>query len=129
MALLQIGLQTLAGLALAYGGRRTELGRQAMTQIVGLRKHMRTVSKTELQRLLKINPNYFYDLAPYALALGLDCTFSRRFGRLRMTECTYLIKGTSGQMTAAEWAAMLRDTVNRLNARSKRVLWEKLTGR
>ena len=129
MALIQIVLQTLAGLALAYGGRRTELGQQAMTQIAGLRRHMRTVSKTELQRLLKLNPNYFYDLAPYALALGLDKTFARRFGRLRMPECTYLIKGTNGQMTATEWAAMLRHTVNKLNARSKRVLWEKLTGR
>ena len=90
---------------------------------------MRSVSKTELQRLLKLNPNYFYELAPYALALGLDKTFARRFGRLRMPECTYLIKGSNGQMTASEWAALLRQTVDKLNARSKRVLLEKLTGR
>ena len=128
-ALLQVLFQAAAGLALAYGGKRTELGQQAQYQISGLRRHMRRVSKKELQRLLNANPNYFYNLAPYALALGLDKTFARRFGRLRMVECTYLIRTGSGQMTAAEWAALLRSTVDALDARSKRLLWEKLTGR
>ncbi len=128
-ALIQILFQTLSGLALAYGGKRTELGQQARKQISGLRRHMRTVSKQELQRLLKSNPNYFYDLAPYALALGIDKTFAKRFGRLRMSECTYLIRSGTGLMTASEWAALLRTTVNTLDARSKRLLREKLTGR
>lgn len=128
-ALVQILFQTLAGLALAYGGKRTDLGQQAQDQISGLRKHMRSVSKQELQRLLKANPNYFYELAPYALALGLDKTFARRFGRLRMPECTYLIQPNRGLMTATEWAALLRSTVAQLDARSKRLFWEKLTGR
>ncbi|MBE6925098.1 MAG: DUF2207 domain-containing protein [Ruminococcaceae bacterium] len=129
MALVQIVFQLLAGLALAYGGKRTDLGQQAQNQISGLRKHMRTVSKQELQRLLKSNPNYFYELAPYALALGLDKTFARRFARLRMPECTYLLQPGRGQLTATEWAALLRTTVNRLDARSKRLFWERLTGR
>ena len=90
---------------------------------------MHRVSKQELQRILKANPNYFYDLAPYALALGIDKTFARRFGRLRMVECTYLIRSSSGLMTAAEWAAMLHSAVNALDARSKRIFWEKITGR
>jgi hypothetical protein len=129
MTLLQIIFQAIAGVALAFGGRRTELGQQAQYQIAGLRRHMRRVSKHELQRLLKGNPNYFYDLAPYALALGLDKTFARRFARLRMVECTYLIRSSSGLMTASEWAALLRSTANTLDARSRRLFWEKLTRR
>lgn len=127
--LLQILFQGAAGLALAFGGRRTELGQQSLYQIAGLRRHMRRVSKQDLQRLLKGNPNYFYELAPYALALGMDKTFARRFGRLRMVECTYLIRSNSGLMSASEWAALLRSTVNALDARSKRLFWEKLTKR
>lgn len=129
VVLLQLLFQSWAGMALAFGGKRTELGQQARYQIAGLRRHMRRVSKQELQRLLKENPNYFYELAPYALALGLDKVFARRFARLRMVECTYLIRSSRGQMTAAEWAALLRSTVNALDARSKRVFWDKLTGR
>ena len=129
LVLLQIAFQSGAGVALAMGGKRTDLGQQARYQILGLRHFMRRAGKQELMRLLKANPNYFYDLAPYALALGLDKTFARRFGRLRMVECTYLLQGSGGMMTASEWAAMLRRTVNALDARSKRVFWKKLTGR
>jgi hypothetical protein len=128
-AILMIVFQTLAGIAATYGGKRTYLGQTAMTQILGLRNYMRTVTKAELQRMLKANPGYFHDLAPYALALGVDQTFARRFGRLRLPECSYLIGGNRGQMTAVEWAALLRTTVDTLDAKAKRLPLERLTGR
>lgn len=126
-ALGMVVFQFLSGVAAAYGGKRTELGRQAMGQLLGLRRHMRTVSKKELQRLLKVNPGYFHQLAPYALALDVDRRFARRFARLRLPECTYLISGTNPQMTAAEWAKLLRTTVQTLDAKANRLPLEKLT--
>lgn len=128
-SVLMILFQSLAGLALTYGGKRTYLGQIALTQILGMRKYMRTVSKKELQRMLKANPGYFHDLAPYALALGIDNVFARRFGRLRLPECSYLISGSRTQMTAAEWAVLLRTTVETLDAKAKRLPLERLTGR
>ena len=128
-AVLMVAFQFLAGGAAALGGLRTELGQQTLTQILGLRRHMCRVSKQELQRLLKANPNYFYEIAPYALAMGVDRTFARRFGRLRLPECTYVLRGSQGQMTAAEWAALLRGAVNTLDAKAKRLPFEKLLGR
>lgn len=121
--------QFCAGIAAAYGGRRTVPGQQAMAQILGLRKHMRSVSKKELQRLLKGNPGYFHELAPYALALNADRSFARRFARLRLPECTYLIGTVSGAMTAAEWAELLRTAVGKLDAKAKRLPLDKLLGR
>jgi hypothetical protein len=128
-AILMILFQCLAGLAVTYGGKRTYLGLTALTQILGLRKYMCTVSKQELQRMLRANSGYFHDLAPYALALGVDRIFARRFGRLRLPECSYLISGNRGQMTATEWAAILRTTVDTLDAKAKRLPLERLTGR
>lgn len=128
-AILMVVFQALAGLAVTYAGKRTYLGQTALTQILGLRKYMRTVSKQELQRMLKANPGYFHDLAPYALALGVDQTFARRFGRLRLPECNYLISGSRTQMTAAEWATLLRTAVDTLDAKAKRLPLERLTGR
>lgn len=128
-AIVMVAFQVLAGLAATYGGKRTYLGQTALTQILGLRKYMRTVTKAELQRMLKANPGYFHDLAPYALALGVDQVFARRFGRLRLPECSYLISGNRGQMTAAEWTALLRTTVDTLDAKAKRLPLERLTGR
>ena len=128
-AVLMVLFQFAAGLAGAYGGKRTELGQQTLEQILGLRRFMRTASKPELQRLLRSDPAYFHELAPYALALGVDKTFAKRFGRLRLPECTYLVGPARGQMTAAEWAQLLRITVSKLDARAKRLPLEKITGR
>lgn len=128
-AVIMVVFQFVAGIATAYGGRRTELGQQALGQILGLRKHMRTVSKKELQRLLKLNPGYFHELAPYALALGVDRSFARRFERLRLQECSYLIWPKKGQTPAAEWANQLRNVVSILDAKANQLPFEKFLGR
>lgn len=128
-AVLMIAVQFIAGIGLTFGGKRTELGQQALVQIMGLRKFMRSVSKPELQRLLKMNPGYFHALAPYALELGVDREFARRFGRLRIPECTYLVQSKPVQMTAAQWAALLRDTVNKMDAKANSLPIDRLMGK
>ena len=111
--------QFLAGLALAYGGRRTELGSLHMYQLLGLRTHTRTVANEELNRIMRINPDYFHNIAPYALALNTDRAFARRFGNIRVPECSYLTDGRSRQFSPAEWMELLRKTVKAMDARSQ----------
>ena len=122
---LMVAFQFLAGVLRNYGGMRTEQGRQALEHILGMRKFMRSVNKKELQRLLKANPGYFYEMAPYALELGVDRRFAARFERLRIGECSYLITD-QGQMTASQWAALLRKTVDTMDAKARKMLpWQR----
>lgn len=125
-SMLMVLFLAIAGLAGSVGGKRTDPGQQAMYQLFALRRHMVTVSKAELQRQMNVNPAYFHDLAPYALALGADRRFGRRFGRMRIPECTWLVGGRRGQMSAAEWIALLRTAVDALDARAKRLPLERL---
>ena len=125
-SLLMVLFLIVAGMAGSVGGKRTDPGQQAMHQLLALRRHMATTSKAELQRQMKANPAYFHDLAPYALALGADRSFGRRFGRMRLPECTWLIGRHRGQMSASEWIAMLRTAVDALDARAKRLPLERL---
>lgn len=120
-----VSIQLVGGLAAAYGGRRSELGRQTMSEILGLRRYLKTVSKEELQRILKSNPDFYYEMAPYALALGVDKTFAKRFERLHQPNCAYLITGIETNRTAAEWYPLLQEAVDALNARQKRLKFEK----
>ena len=90
---------------------------------------MRYGSEQDMAQLLKGNPNYFHELAPYALALGLDRKFARRFDRLRLQECNYLIVGNRRQMNASEWARVLRSAVDTLDAKAKRLPLERFTHR
>ena len=119
--------QVLTGLASVYGGKRTYLGHQVMEQIFNLRHHMRSTSDQDMARLLKNNPNYFHELAPYALALGVDRKFARRFDRLRIQECNFLIVENRRQMKASEWAKTLRTVVETLDAKAKRLPLERFT--
>lgn len=124
-----LAYQFLAGIGVAYGGKRTPLGQQALKEILGLRRFMGKVSKRELQQYLKNDPGYFHDLAPYALALGVDKRFARRFGRLRLPECTYLIQSHQRLATAGEWAQLLRQTVKDMDAKAHRLPLDRLRGR
>ncbi|MBQ9762515.1 MAG: DUF2207 domain-containing protein [Oscillospiraceae bacterium] len=118
-AVLLVVFQLLAGFCLAFGGKRTELGLQALRQIGGLRKFIHTATKQELQQLLKSNPNYFHELAPYALSMGLDAAFARRFARLRMPDSPYLVQEGRNTLTAVEWAALMRTAARILDGRIK----------
>lgn len=124
--LLGILVQILGGLANAYGGRRSELGRQIATDILGFRHYLKTVTREDLQRILKYNPDYYYEMAPYALAFGVDEAFAKRFDRMHQPNCNYLFTRMENPRTAAEWYPLLRDVVNSLNSRQKRLRIEKL---
>lgn len=129
VALFVLPLQFVSGLAAAYGGRRTETGKQAMSDILGLRRYLKRIPREELKRILKANPHYYYDLAPYAMALGIDKAFSAQLGNYRLPECPYLTTGMDGHLTAKEWNQLLRDTVSALDAMQTRLPIDRLLGK
>lgn len=116
----------LAGLLLAWGGRRTETGRQALAQTIGLRRYLRKGDKQQLQHICQTDPDYFFRLAPYALALGADVAFAKQFGSQKLNGCPYLTSGMDGHMTALQWSRVLRDAVAQMDARADRLPLEQL---
>lgn len=129
IGVLVVLVEFLAGMASAYGGQRTEAGKQVMADILGLRRYLKSISTQDWKRILKNNPEYFYEMAPYALALGVDRAFIQRIGKARLPECPYLTTGMDGHLTVREWNQLLRDTVDSLDALQKRLPLEKILGR
>jgi len=111
--------QLLAGLMAAFGGRRTEAGRQAMSEVLGLRRYLRRLPASQLERVYRQNPDYFHMLAPYALALGVDKGFAKRFGRNPMPDCPYMTGVAIGRMSAAQWSKVLHRTAATMDAKSR----------
>lgn len=128
VALKMIGALLTAGLLLAWGGRRTPLGRQTQAQILGLQRYLRTTNKQQLQRILELDPDYFFRLAPFALALGADKSFAKGFGSTKLERCPYLATDTEVPMTALQWSALLRKVVKTMNNRAEKLPLEKLLG-
>lgn len=118
--------QLLVGLMTAFGRRRTEAGKQAMAETLGLRRYLSSIPRVQLQYISKLNPDYFHTMAPYALALGVDRAFAKRFRKDIVPHCPYLITGTDERLTAAQWRKRLRRIVRSMDARRRQIPMERM---
>lgn len=124
IALIPLLGQLLCGIMAAYGGRRSELGRINATEILGLRHHLRKVDSEELFRLRKRDPEYFYNMIPHALALGVEKKFAINYGKKKLQPCPYLVAGHRSKQDALHWAMTMREVAKILDARKNRMKWE-----
>ncbi|MBR2937004.1 MAG: DUF2207 domain-containing protein [Oscillospiraceae bacterium] len=118
--------QLFAGLLAAIGGRRTPEGRLLMGQTLGLRRYLRSVSAEQLRHICQNSPEYFHQMAPYAMALGVDGAFAKRFGKLPMGSCPYIFTGTDSTLRATQWNNLMRRVLKGMNTRPEQSRLEKL---
>ena len=109
-----------AGWLLAWSGRRTEQGKLLAAQVSGLGKYLTSVRGDHLQQLIEQDPDYFFSLAPSAIALGKGKAFASRFGKHRMESCPYIIGVKAGSGTAAEWMQLMQQCVRSMNSRAEK---------
>lgn len=121
-----IASQALSGVAATHGSRRTDAGLQIRNEILGLRKYLNTVPADELHRIEQHNPEYYFDMIPYALALGVDKSFSRQFGDQPLPVCPYLSVDGKSSLNAQQWDALLRQVVQVLDDRQRKLIWQKI---
>ena len=117
--------QWALGFLAAYGGRRSDLGRHDAGMLLGLRSYLKHISKADIQRLMKSDPDYFFNLAPFALSLGIIKPFARNFGSRPLNQCPYLVTRVQGKRSAEEWAELLAETADLMDARYRRMEIEK----
>jgi hypothetical protein len=116
-----IAYEFLAGILAYYGGRRTEDGRQAMVRILGFRRYLKRVDRATLDAISKRNPDYFFDLAPYALSLGVGKAFARQFGAKPFRECHYIDYPLRDTIPASKWNKIMEDTLDKMDAGNRSV--------
>ena len=119
--------QLLMGYFAAYGGRRSDLGRHDASQVLGLRRYLKKLPREEIGRLLENDPDYYFNMAPYALAMGVINPYSRTFSRRKLDQCPYLMTQTPGKHTAEEWGHLMADAADLMDARSRQMMVEKWT--
>jgi hypothetical protein len=117
--------QFLYGYLAAYGGRRSELGRHDAGQVLGLRRFVKRLPKEDITRFLRNDPDYYFNYAPYALAMGVIKPYSRAFGKRKLEPCPYLVTRDSGRHTADEWGQMLADVADMMDHKARRMQIEK----
>ena len=85
-----LALQCFTGLVLAYGGRRTPEGTQALEELLGLRQFLLRASPRRLRELMARDALYLQTILPYAEQLGLANRLAARLGRQRIEEPAWL---------------------------------------
>ena len=117
--------QMVYGFLAAYGGRRSDLGRHDAGQVLGLRRHVKRLPKSEVSRFLRNDPDFYFNNAPYALALGVINPYSRAFGKRKIDQCPYLVTRVIGKRTADEWGHILADVADAMDRKSRQMQVEK----
>lgn len=117
----------IIGYFAAYGGRRSDLGRHDGGQVLGLRSYVKHLPRQDISRLLNNDPDYFFNMAPYALALGVINPYAKAFGRRKLDQCPYLYTRVNGKRTAEEWGHLMADAADMMDAKARRMQIEKWT--
>lgn len=79
-----------AGVGCTYGAalwvpfitKRSPYGQEILERVVGFKDFLETAEKERLEMLLEENPNYYYDILPYALVLGVTTVWAKKFDGL-----------------------------------------------
>lgn len=59
--------------------KRSEYGQQMMQHYIGFRDFIATAEMDRLKALIDENPKYYYNILPYAIVLGLEKKWSKKF--------------------------------------------------
>lgn len=76
-------------LVVRFMKKRTEYGNQILGQVIGLRNFILVAEQDRLQELVDENPYYFYDILPFAYALGLTDVWNDHFKNLTIQPCDW----------------------------------------
>ena len=109
-----------AGVLYGWSGRRTALGRATASQLLGLRRYLRGRDKQQLNRAKNLDPDYYFRMAPYAIALGVGKNFASAMGRHAAEGgCPYLIRNKEQVMDTRRWNALLEHTADLMDQRKQ----------
>ncbi len=91
--LLAVLISALTELVLLSGPKRKKNGAEILTDLLSLRRYLRTLSSDNAKQLLKADPQYYYKTLLYAEALGVGKSFSLAFDGLKLVECAFFDQG------------------------------------
>lgn len=111
-----------AGLLLCWGGRRTGQGREVMALALGFRRYLRSKDQ---QSIARMQPEYFFTMLPWAMALGCGKGFARAIGKGHWSGCDYVALSGEKNWTAEQWLKKFRQLEKDMNRRADNLPVEK----
>jgi len=82
---------TVTGFFSAIIVRRSEYGNKLLEQILGYREFIQKVTIDELKLMIKDNPDYYYKVLSYAIVLGLEDTWAKKFASITVAAPSWYV--------------------------------------
>jgi uncharacterized membrane protein len=75
-----------ASLAVVYMQQRTKKSIELMGRLLGLKNFIETAELDRINMLVEENPNYFFNVLPYAYVMGLTDKWAKNFEKINVTK-------------------------------------------
>ena len=92
--------------------QRTSKNIELMGKLLGLKNFIETAELDRINMLVEENPNYFYNVLPYAYVMGLTDKWAKNFEKIKMTRPTWYV-GTNDMDMFDVW--MMSRMLNNCN--------------
>jgi len=106
--LISLAAAAILGILSNLCSRRTESGRWYEEKLTGFKEFIKAAELDRIQLLADENPNYFYDILPFAMVLGVTDKWAKNFDSIMKEPPNwYNSQGMQGRFSAVSFATGL----------------------
>ncbi len=98
--------------------RRTRLGDTLLERALGFKQFLTVARREQLEAMLAQNPNYYYDILPYAQVLGVSDIWSKKFEGLTLPEPSWASGDVASAYLFSRMTSSLTDSMTSRPAES-----------
>ena len=104
------------GLAIAiiffapYANKRTEIGREWLSHILGLKQFIDSAEKNRILTLIDDDPEYFYHVLPYAMVLGVTDKWAKQFEGILTSSPDWYQSGSNRPFSTAYFVSQINSS-------------------
>ncbi|MBR2780921.1 MAG: DUF2207 domain-containing protein [Eubacteriaceae bacterium] len=107
----------LLPLMYSHIARRSEYGYTLREKVEGFRMFLDTAEKSRLEMLLESNPDYYYDILPYAQVLGVTKQWTKKFDGILIREPQWLDNRSGHVFTYSDYNSMNHSFTDSMTSR------------
>ena len=100
------------GVLLVFGPKRRRSGVDTLSDLLGWRRYLRSLTPASAEQLLETDPQYYYRTLLFAEALSVGGSFSRAFDGRKMGVCSFFERADKpAPRSALKFRELLLDTL------------------
>ena len=111
-----VGSTVITSIFVTIMSRRTEYGDRILEKVLGFREFIKTAEGDKLEMMFESNPDYFYNILPYAMVMGLSSKWSSHFDKLAVQPPNWYRGYRYDRFSTAAFTGALNSSFNTLNS-------------